>query len=61
MKKLITEFLNKYKSKDIPNDKLADLLLSYIRVGKHGWYLNLNDFDNYEEDKQLIEHAESEW
>ena len=60
MKKLIEKFLDDYKSSDVPNDRLAELLLAYIRTS--GWYLNLNNIrDEEQEDKDLITLAEHDW
>ena len=60
MKKLIEKFLDDYKSSDVPNDRLAELLLAYIRTS--GWYLNLNNIRGEEqEDKDLITLAEHDW
>jgi hypothetical protein len=60
MKKLIEKFLDDYKSSDVPNDRLAELLLAYIRTS--GWYLNLNNIrDEEQQDKDLITLAEHDW
>ena len=60
MKKLIEKFLDDYKSSDVPNDRLAELLLAYIRTS--GWHLNLNNIrDEEQQDKDLITLAEHDW
>ena len=60
MKKLIEKFLDDYKDSDVPNDRLAELLLAYIRTS--GWYLNLNNIrDEYKDDEDLITIAEDGW
>jgi hypothetical protein len=60
MKKLLTKFLDEWRNTDVPNNKLAELILAYIAT--NGWYLNLNTVDGLHEEKEdLVKYAEGEW
>ena len=60
MKKLLTKIMDSWRNTDVPNDKLAELILAYIST--NGWYLNMNTCDGSQEEKEnLIKYAEGEW
>ena len=60
MKKLLTKIMDSWRNTDVPNDKLAELILAYMST--NGWYLNMNTVDgSHEEKKNLIKYAEGEW